>query len=73
MTRNIVILGGESHPQLVKIICDTLGVAPCERVLSKFSVGESRLEIQDSVRGKDVYIIRGIFDYHASKHVAWGV
>ena len=23
--------------------------------------------------GKDVYIIRGIFDYHASKHVAWGV
>lgn len=58
MTRNIVILGGESHPQLVKTICDTLGVAPCERVLSKFSVGESRLEIQDSVRGKDVYIIQ---------------
>ncbi|MEG8231066.1 hypothetical protein [Pseudomonas orientalis] len=23
--------------------------------------------------GKNVYIIRGIFDYHASKHVAWGV
>lgn len=23
--------------------------------------------------GKDVYIIRGIFDYHSSKHVAWGV
>ncbi|WEJ06810.1 hypothetical protein N2A98_05820 [Pseudomonas sp. FJ2-5-13] len=23
--------------------------------------------------GKDVYIIRGIFDYHGSKHVAWGV
>lgn len=58
MTRNIVILGGESHPQLVRTICDTLGVAPCERVLSKFSVGESRLEIQDSVRGKDVFIIQ---------------
>ncbi|AZE53395.1 hypothetical protein C4K03_1224 [Pseudomonas synxantha] len=23
--------------------------------------------------GKDIYIIRGIFDYHGSKHVAWGV
>ncbi|CAM3663456.1 hypothetical protein SAMN05216475_4131 [Pseudomonas synxantha] len=23
--------------------------------------------------GKDVYIIRGVFDYHGSKHVAWGV
>ncbi|AZE76947.1 hypothetical protein [Pseudomonas synxantha] len=23
--------------------------------------------------GKDVYIIRGIFDYHGSRHVAWGV
>jgi ribose-phosphate pyrophosphokinase len=58
MVRNIVVLGGNSHPQLVEIICNTLGVAPCNRVLTKFSVGESRLEIQDSVRGKDVYIIQ---------------
>lgn len=58
MVRNIVILGGNSHPQLVKEISQHLGVAPCQRLLSKFSVGESRLEIQDSVRGKDVYIIQ---------------
>jgi ribose-phosphate pyrophosphokinase len=58
MVRNIVILGGNSHPQLVETICNTLGVPACNRVLSKFSVGESRLEIQDSVRGKDVYIIQ---------------
>ncbi|KFY27161.1 hypothetical protein V491_01001 [Pseudogymnoascus sp. VKM F-3775] len=58
MTRNIVILGGNSHPQLVETICNTLGVAACDRILKKFSVGESRLEIQDSVRGKDVYIIQ---------------
>jgi ribose-phosphate pyrophosphokinase len=58
MTRNIVILGGNSHPQLVETIANTLGVEPCDRILKKFSVGESRLEIQDSVRGKDVYIIQ---------------
>lgn len=58
MVRNIVILGGNSHPQLVETICNTLGVAPCNRILGKFSVGESRLEIKDSVRGKDVYIIQ---------------
>jgi ribose-phosphate pyrophosphokinase len=58
MVRNIVILGGNSHPQLLEIVCNTLGVPPCQRILNKFSVGESRLEIQDSVRGKDVYIIQ---------------
>jgi ribose-phosphate pyrophosphokinase len=58
MVRNIVLLGGNSHPQLVQMVSDTLGVPPCNRILNKFSVGESRLEIQDSVRGKDVYIIQ---------------
>ncbi|KAH8819992.1 ribose-phosphate pyrophosphokinase-like protein [Xylogone sp. PMI_703] len=58
MVRNIVVLGGNSHPALVEQICGTLGVPQCNRILKKFSVGESRLEIQDSVRGKDVYIIQ---------------
>lgn len=58
MVRNIVVLGGNSHPQLMDMICSTLGVPPCDRILQKFSVGESRCEIKDSVRGKDVYIIQ---------------
>lgn len=58
MVRNIVVLGGNSHPALVEKISNFLGVPPCNRILNKFSVGESRLEIQDSVRGKDVYIIQ---------------
>lgn len=53
-----MVLGGNSHPQLVDTICNTLGISQCNRILNKFSVGESRLEIQDSVRGKDVYIIQ---------------
>jgi ribose-phosphate pyrophosphokinase len=58
MVRNIVVLGGNSHPKFVDNLCEFLGIAPCNRVLSKFEVGESRCEIKDSVRGKDVYIIQ---------------
>ncbi|PKS09751.1 hypothetical protein jhhlp_004372 [Lomentospora prolificans] len=58
MVRNIVVLGGNSHPQLVENICNILGVPHCNRILTKFSGGETRCEIQDSVRGKDVYIVQ---------------
>ncbi|KAM7193826.1 ribose-phosphate pyrophosphokinase 5 [Rhypophila sp. PSN 637] len=58
MVRNIVILGGNSHPAFVSKVCEFLGVPPAQRVLTKFSSGETRCEIQDSVRGKDVYIIQ---------------
>ena len=58
MVRNLVVLGGSSHPQLVQTICNHLGVPPANVLLSKFSVGETRVEIKESVRGKDVYIIQ---------------
>ncbi|MCJ1466274.1 ribose-phosphate pyrophosphokinase [Pseudocyphellaria aurata] len=58
MVRNIVVLGGSSHPQLTQVICDQLGVPEGNALLSKFSVGETRVEINESVRGKDVYIIQ---------------
>ncbi|KAI0839871.1 phosphoribosyl pyrophosphokinase [Hypoxylon sp. FL0890] len=58
MVRNIVILSGNSHPTLAESVCNMLGVPPGNRILSKFSVGETRCEIQDSVRGKDVFIIQ---------------
>ncbi|KAI0026085.1 phosphoribosyl pyrophosphokinase [Xylariomycetidae sp. FL0641] len=58
MVRNIVILSGNSHPALSESVCQILGVPAGNRTLSKFSVGESRCEIQDSVRGKDVFIIQ---------------
>jgi ribose-phosphate pyrophosphokinase len=58
MVRNIVVLGGNSHPRFVESVCATLGLPSSSRILQKFSCGESRCEIQDSVRGKDVYIIQ---------------
>ncbi|KAF2202282.1 ribose-phosphate pyrophosphokinase 4 [Delitschia confertaspora ATCC 74209] len=58
MVRNIVVLGGNSHPQLTETICNHLGVPPAKILLGKFAVGETRVEIKESVRGKDVFIIQ---------------
>lgn len=58
MVRNIVVLGGSSHPQLNETITNHLGIPPSNVLLGKFSVGETRVEIKESVRGKDVYIVQ---------------
>ncbi|EXJ87841.1 ribose-phosphate pyrophosphokinase [Capronia coronata CBS 617.96] len=58
MVRNIVVLGGSSHPTLTDTICEILGIQQGSALFSKFSVGETRVEIGESVRGKDVYIIQ---------------
>ncbi|OCK85179.1 phosphoribosyl pyrophosphokinase [Lepidopterella palustris CBS 459.81] len=58
MVRNIVVLGGSSHPQLTETICNHLGIPPAKMILGKFAVGETRVEIIESVRGKDVFIIQ---------------
>ncbi|KAK4142959.1 phosphoribosyltransferase-like protein [Dichotomopilus funicola] len=67
MVRNIVVLGGNSHPAIVESVCNILALPACNRILTKFSSGESRCEIQDSVRGKDVYIIQTGFGGNGSK------
>jgi ribose-phosphate pyrophosphokinase len=58
MVRNLVLFSGSSHPQLTDTICTHLGIPPGQIHLSKFSVGETRVEIGDSVREKDVYIVQ---------------
>lgn len=58
MVRNIVVFSGTSHPQLTETICTHLGIPPSRIHLSKFSVGETRVEIGESVREKDVYIVQ---------------
>lgn len=56
--RNIVILGGSSHPDLVARICHNINVEPGDATLKKFSNGETSITIKDSVREKDVYVIQ---------------
>lgn len=56
--RNLVVLGGSSHPELTLAICRRLGIPPGQAKLGKFSNHETSVEIKESVREQDVYIIQ---------------
>ena len=56
--KNLVILGGNSHPDLVNKICRNLTIAPSEVSAGKFSNGETSVTIKDSVREKDVFVVQ---------------
>ncbi|KAJ9081836.1 ribose-phosphate pyrophosphokinase [Entomophthora muscae] len=56
--KNIVIFSGSSHPQFVDSICDQLGIERGKVKLNKFSNMETNIEFQESVRGKDVFIVQ---------------
>ena len=55
---NIVVFGGDSHPELVTKICENLDIHPLQVELGKFSNGETSIALRESVREKDVYIIQ---------------
>lgn len=56
--RDIVVLGGSSHPNLTRSICRNLSIDQTIVTSKKFSNGETSIEIEDSVREKDVFIIQ---------------
>lgn len=55
---HIKIFTGNANPELAKEICDYLGIDLGDSVVSKFSDGEINVEIDESVRGKDIYIVQ---------------
>lgn len=56
--RNLVVIGGSSHPELTAAVCARLGVPPGKTKLSKFSNNETSVEMAESVREQDVFIIQ---------------
>ena len=56
--RGIKIFSGSSHPALTNLVCDKLGVQASRVVTKKFANKETDVEIRESVRGEDVYIIQ---------------
>ncbi len=55
---NMVILGGNSNPELLKEIADLLGHTPGDVLVGKFPEGEVQVQIRENVRGKDVFIVQ---------------
>jgi len=55
---NIKVFSGSSHSDLTQKVCDRLGIEPGKVVTKKFSNLETCVEIGESVRGEDVYIVQ---------------
>lgn len=52
------IFAGNSNPELAREICQYLGTGLGDAKVGRFSDGEIRVEINESVRGADVYVIQ---------------
>ncbi|KAI9101372.1 ribose-phosphate pyrophosphokinase I [Phlyctochytrium arcticum] len=56
--RDISLLAGSSHPALAQAISERLGAPLSKCTLTKFSNKETNVEVGESVREQDVYIIQ---------------
>ncbi|CAM2806109.1 ribose-phosphate pyrophosphokinase [Helicobacter felis] len=57
-TRSFKIFSGSAHPSFGKEVAKHLGVGLSKVVLGRFSDGEINVQISESVRGRDVYIVQ---------------
>src|SRR5688500_1284730 len=58
MAGDMKIFGGRSHPALVQEICDFLNLEPGRVSSLNFSDGETFCQINENVRGSDVFIVQ---------------
>ena len=57
-TSKLKIFTGNAHPALAQEICDYIGVPLGKAVCGRFNNGELQVMVNESVRGKDVFIIQ---------------
>jgi ribose-phosphate pyrophosphokinase len=55
---SLKILTGSANPALAENISGKLGVQLAQRILERFPDGELHIELQESVRGHDVYLVQ---------------
>lgn len=54
----MVVFSGNSNQDLAEKICKSLDVGMGKAYVSRFSDGEVRVEIEENVRGKDIFVIQ---------------
>lgn len=60
--KNIKIFAGNAHPELAKEVADILGVPVGDSKVGKFSNGEISVDINETVRGADVFVIQPLVE-----------
>jgi len=54
------VLCGNSNPELFVKICQELGVAPTKALIASFSDGETRVEIEENIRGSHAFVLQSL-------------
>eukprot|EP00298_Acanthocystis_sp_HF-20_P001544 c11954_g1_i1.p1 GENE.c11954_g1_i1~~c11954_g1_i1.p1 ORF type:complete len:342 (+),score=128.45 c11954_g1_i1:25-1050(+) len=62
MADRLCVVTGTSNPALAKNIAKHLGIPVCNTEIKKFSDGETSVQIEQSVRGKHVFVVQSISD-----------
>ena len=55
---NLMVFTGNANPELAAGVAKQLGIPLGKAVVSKFSDGEVMVEINENVRGKDVFVLQ---------------
>src|SRR5690606_21385767 len=56
--RNLLVFAGNANRPLAQAVCRELGVRPGKALVGRFSDGEVQVEIEENVRGQDVFVIQ---------------
>lgn len=55
---SLTLISGSANPALAESVAATLGLKPARRVLERFPDGELHVEVQEDLRGQDVYLFQ---------------
>src|ERR1700678_4553502 len=56
--REVKIFSGSAHPELAQRIAKSMGATLGDAMVSSFPDGESRVKINENIRGRDVFIVQ---------------
>jgi len=56
--REVKIFSGSAHPELAKRIAQSMGAPLGDATVTSFPDGESRVKINENIRGRDVFIVQ---------------
>ena len=68
MKRQLKVLTGTANRSLTEEVAGYLGVEISDMLVTKFSDGEVRVQINESIRGADVYVFQPL-SYPANQHI----
>ena len=56
--QNLLVFTGNANRPLALAVCRQLGIPLGKALVGQFSDGECQVEIEENVRGQDVYVIQ---------------